>query len=96
MLKSRKTIQELADEDLQRAFPESGSSLDTALDWARGQLDDAALDPQRTPFAAAQLLHRRNRRLRIATARYLVEQLRRAHGEEPRPARGPRWKNLLR
>lgn len=75
-----------AEAQLRRLHP-GEDGVDAAVAWARGVLDQHGLDPAETPLRALRRLRREDRRLRLVTARYLVE---RAAGRDPSARHRPR------
>lgn len=68
-----------AEQQLMRLHP-GESGVEDAVEWARGVLAECGLDPATAPLRAMLRLRRQDRRLRLVTARYLVE---RAAGRTP-------------
>lgn len=68
-----------AEQQLQRLHP-GENAVEDAVEWARGILAESGHDPAAAPLRALRRLRREDRRLHLATARYLVE---RAAGRVP-------------
>lgn len=91
MISSNRDPLQRAEQEVRGLFAED-SALQDGIDWARGVLSAAGIDPASQQLRAIRALRESDKRLSLIAARYLVDS---AAGRTPGTRRKRSWRGPL-